>query len=107
MRRCRLKICLYWSSRGTFVQSKHVSIILFIHVWLIVNVEANDRMYRICVCSVSEIFHTYPRQHDMQSKVVSRPALRSHSLLSPDPKRIGGYSDQPGVRPSVRPSVRP
>ena len=32
-------------------------------------------------------------------------------LLSPDPKRIGGYSDQPGVRPSVRlsvcPSVRP
>ena len=32
-------------------------------------------------------------------------------FLSPDPKRIGGYSDQPGVRPSVRlsvcPSVRP
>ena len=33
------------------------------------------------------------------------------TCLSPDPKRIGGYSDQPGVRPSVRlsvcPSVRP
>ena len=28
-------------------------------------------------------------------------------FLSPDPKRIGGYSDQPGVRPSVRPSVCP
>ena len=28
------------------------------------------------------------------------------SFLSPDPKRIGGYSDQPGVRPSVRLSVR-
>ena len=27
-------------------------------------------------------------------------------FLSPDPKRIGGYSDQPGVRPSVRLSVR-
>ena len=26
-------------------------------------------------------------------------------FLSPDPKRIGGYSDQPGVRPSVRLSV--
>ena len=29
------------------------------------------------------------------------------SFLSPDPKRIGGYSDQPGVRPSVRLSVCP
>ena len=28
------------------------------------------------------------------------------AFLSPDPKRIGGYSDQPGVRPSVRLSVR-
>ena len=28
------------------------------------------------------------------------------NFLSPDPKRIGGYSDQPGVRPSVRLSVR-
>ena len=28
-------------------------------------------------------------------------------FLSPDPKRIGGYSDQPGVRPSVRLSVCP
>ena len=27
-------------------------------------------------------------------------------FLSPDPKRIGGYSDQPGVRPCDRLSVR-
>ena len=31
----------------------------------------------------------------------------NYSFLSPDPKRIGGYSDQPGVRPSVRLSVCP
>ena len=31
----------------------------------------------------------------------------SFLFLSPDPKRIGGYSDQPGVRPSVRLSVCP
>ena len=32
--------------------------------------------------------------------------ISSWRFLSPDPKRIGGYSDQPGVRPSVRLSVR-
>ena len=47
----------------------HVSVLLFIHVWLIVNVEANDHMNRICVYSDSEVFHTYPRQHDAQSNV--------------------------------------
>ena len=33
--------------------------------------------------------------------------LQAPHFLSPDPKRIGGYSDQPGVRPSVRLSVCP
>ena len=46
--------------------------------------------------------YTFPR---------SRINIHRYSFLSPDPKRIGGYSDQPGVRPSVRlfvcPSVRP
>ena len=39
-------------------------------------------------------------------KSIPRRCFFCGSFLSPDPKRIGGYSDQPGVRPSVRLSVR-
>ena len=40
------------------------------------------------------------------SRLSTISKFASIQFLSPDPKRIGGYSDQPGVRPSVRLSVR-